>query len=198
MSKSLANWNSVLRQHNEAVANASSAAAKERVSRNVFNALRESFGQTTDSMARSRPGMFHHLYEWGSIGDQSQRLFTITSQGRGTSGFTLSYKFLPSSQPVPGSEPHVFVNKAEVMEDQSQVVIEPLYSSTLSFEYDGKQVFSDGPIVVDNPGGDGVKGTLGDTFTNFFRASVVNKNPAYVAVIKSEKQKVIKAIRSIR
>jgi hypothetical protein len=142
--------------------------------------------------------MFHHVYEWGSVGDASGRLFYITSANRGTDAFAISYDFKRSVVPVPGSEPHVFFNKAEVMESRQPVVIEPINGSVLSFEYDGKRVFTPGPVVVDNPGGDGVGGSFKGAFMTFFRPSVIKNNPAYRSVIDSERNKVLEQIRKAR
>jgi hypothetical protein len=184
----------ILEQHNKVIQKATSSSAKERVSRNVFNALRESFGQTADARARSRPGMFHHVYEWGQVGSASGRLFTIRSTNRGKQSFGITYDFQKSSVPVPGSEPHIFFEKARVMEDQQPVIIEPINGSVLSFEYDGKRVFTPGPIAVDNPGGAGTKNAFRNAFMTFFRPSVINNNPAYRAVIEAEKRKILNEI----
>jgi hypothetical protein len=142
--------------------------------------------------------MFHHVYEWGAVGDQSARLFALSSMSRGSDTFAITYDFKRSSVPVPGSEPHVFFNKAEVMESRQQVVIEPVNGSLLSFEYDGRQVFTAGPVVVDNPGGDGVNGSFKSAFMLFFRPSVIKNNPAYRSVIDSERRKVMDEIRRAR
>jgi hypothetical protein len=142
--------------------------------------------------------MFHHVYEWNSVGNPSGRLFTVRSTNRGKASFGITYQLNKSSVPVPGSEPHIFFEKARVMEEQQPVVIEPINGSVLAFEYDGKQVFTSGPIVVDNPGGDGTKNAFRAAFMTFFRPSVINSNPTYRSVIDSEKRKVLDEIRRAR
>jgi hypothetical protein len=198
MSKDLSKPLKVLDAHNKIIADATSKAAKERVSRNIFNALRESFYQTTDSRARSRPGAMHHVYEWNEVGSPAARLYRLASIHRGSDSFAITYNFIKSSKPVPGSEPHVFFDKARVMEDNNPVVIEPVNGGVLSFEYDGQRVFTPGPVVVDDPGGPATKGAMNDAFAVFFRSAVIAKNPAYQAVIKNEKQRVLNALKKVK
>lgn len=197
MSKDLNKPIRIIEGHNKIIKETTSAASRNRVSRNVFNALRESFGVTLDARARSRPGTLHHVYEWGAVGDPGSRLFRLRSTGRGTGAFAISYEFMPSSKYVPGSEPHVFVEKARVMEENNPVVIEPLdENGKLSFEYNGQTVVTPGPVIVDDPGGPATTGAFGSSFAMFFKS--ISKNPAVNAVIKAEHEKVMNAIRKVK
>ena len=119
-----------------------------------------------DSKARMNPESLHHVYEWGQVGSASGRLFEIKSTAS-RRFITFSGEFLRSTSIKEGSsEP--FTEKASIMENSIQVVIEPKNSSVLVFENDGETVFTPHSVVVANPGGDEVAGSFGRVIDEFF------------------------------
>lgn len=125
-----------------------------------------------DSQARMNPLKFHHVYEWGKAGNASSRLFDFdTKVSKKT--VTIIGSFLPSkSISETSSEP--FRDKANIMENSIQVVIEPKNSNVLVFEDKGETVFTTNAIYIDHPGGDEVAGSFGDTVNNFFENYFTN------------------------
>jgi hypothetical protein len=87
---------------------------------------------------------FHHVYEWGHVGDPKYRLWKDVLRGRGANR-TATFEWRPSvtTVPVPEIEPgpngqklqqiHTFVWKAPVMEYDIRVNIRPKAASALAF-----------------------------------------------------------------
>lgn len=133
----------------------------------------ETFKKYIDLEATANPDSLHHVYEWGAVGSPDARLFRINSIPRKTI-IRLTGDFLPSksisqsAERVSKSEP--FTNKAEVMENSIQIVIQPKDVNYLKFFYDGidETVFHSGPIYIAHPGGDAVAGSFGRATEKFF------------------------------
>lgn len=125
-----------------------------------------------DARARSNPAALHHVYEWDRVGNEGARLFEITSSAsKNIIRFTGS--FLPSkSISQNSSEP--FTDKANIMENAIEVVIEPRNSDVLAFESDGEMVFTRNSIYIDHPGGDEVAGSFGKVIDDFFTTYFTN------------------------
>lgn len=119
-----------------------------------------------DTKARMEPESLHHVYEWNMVGNPSGRLFDIEYQV-GTNVINFYGNFLPS-QSISDSSEEPFIEKAEIMENQIQIQIEPRLDSALAFEVDGEQVFSMNSITIDNPGGNEVSGSFGRVVEDFF------------------------------
>lgn len=119
-----------------------------------------------DAQARGNPDAFHHVYEWGSTGDKNARLFEIKSSASKRI-ITFTGNFLQSKIPSPTSD-KVFYDKASVMENGIEVVVEPKFSEVLSFEVDGDMVFTTNSIFIANPGGIEVEGSFGKAVESFF------------------------------
>lgn len=183
----------VLDQHNKAIQSAASKEAAQRFTRNVFAGLKAGFYARTDARARANPTRFHHLYEWGSVGDGDRRLFKLISRNIGTEAFEVSYDYVESTVPVPNSG-HVFSQKAKVMEEGNPVTIAPVNASMLSFEVDGQRIYTANEVIVPRPGGEAVKNALREEFMYFFRPSVLTKNPVYQASVDEEKQRVLRRL----
>lgn len=126
----------------------------------------ELLNKYVDTKARMSPESLHHVYEWGQVGIPSGRLFEIQSTASPTT-ITFSGGFLPSRSISENSDTP-FVDKANVMENQITIVVEPRNSDVLSFEANGEQVFTANTIYVDNPGGDAVSGSFGRVIEEFF------------------------------
>ncbi len=120
-----------------------------------------------DGLARSHPGMLHHVYEWGNVGNPTERLFELTMSVNKTSA-VISADFLQSRIPSPTStEP--FYDKAQIMEDGQTVTINQVEADVLFFEIDGEEFFRSGPIVIANPGGEATRGSFLEAFDEFYR-----------------------------
>jgi len=63
-----------------------------------------------------------------------------------------------------------FYDKARIMENGIPVTIRPKSKSVLAFEENGEQVFTKGPVRVENPGGDQVQGSYEKVFDSFFKS----------------------------
>ena len=119
-----------------------------------------------DGLARSHPGMLHHVYEWGNVGNPTERLFELTMSINKTSA-VISADFLQSRIPSPTStEP--FYDKAQIMEDGQTVTINQVEADVLFFEIDGEEFFRSGPIVIANPGGEATRGSFLEAFDEFY------------------------------
>jgi hypothetical protein len=132
----------------------------------VANFTSAALGKYIDAQARMNPLKLHHVYEWGKSGNQASRLFEFDTM---VSGRTIHFtgKFLPSKS-VSNTSNEPFVNKANIMENSIQVVIEPKNSDVLAFENNGETVFTTNAIYIDHPGGDEVAGSFGETVNDFF------------------------------
>jgi hypothetical protein len=124
------------------------------------------FYEYLDSLARSHPGMLHHVYEWGQVGDPQARLFELTLSVNGTSA-VIDAQFLESEIPADNaSEP--FYDKATVMEEGIPVTIKEVDAKALFFEIDGEEFFRVGPITIMNPGGAATRGSFVQAFNEFY------------------------------
>ena len=127
---------------------------------------KEALEKYIDTKARMDPSSLHHIYEWDMVGNPSGRLFIIDYQV-GLNLINFFGNFLPSRS-ISDTSNEPFVNKAEIMENQIEIQIEPRLNSALAFEIDGEQVFSMNSITIDNPGGDSVSGSFGRAVEDFF------------------------------
>jgi hypothetical protein len=126
----------------------------------------DAFYDYLDGLARSHPGMLHHVYEWGNIGNPTERLFELTMTSNRTSA-VIDAQFLESRVPSPTStEP--FYDKAEIMEDGRTVTINQVEADVLFFEIDGEEFFRSGPIIIANPGGEATRGSFLQAFDEFY------------------------------
>lgn len=121
--------------------------------------------QYIDSSARVNPSMLHHVYEWGQTGSPDSRLFDIDYT---VSGLGLSFRstFRQSNTIKDGSNVP-FYNKAMIMERGIPVTIKPKRAQVLAFEDNGETVFTAGPIIVENPGGN-TQGQFEKVYNTFF------------------------------
>lgn len=119
-----------------------------------------------DANARTNPQMLHHVYEWHKTGSPDARLFDITYTV-GSAGLSFYSTFRQSTSIKNGSNVP-FYNKAKIIEEGIPVTIRPVRSQVLSFEDNGEQVFTRGPVEVDNPGGTQAQGGFQNTLNIFF------------------------------
>ena len=126
----------------------------------------DAFYEYLDGLARLHPGMLHHVYEWGQVGNPMGRLFDLTLSVNKTSA-VVNAELLQSDIPSPTStEP--FYDKAQIMEDGSTVTINQVEADVLFFEIDGEEFFRSGPIVIANPGGEATRGSFLKAFDEFY------------------------------
>ena len=130
-----------------------------------------------DSNARVNSATLHHVYEWYQTGSPEARLFDIDYT---VSGLGLSFRssFRQSTSIKDGST-QPFYNKAMIMEKGTPVVIRPRNASVLKFEANGQEVYTKGPVVVQNPGGaskGGFEKVFDTFFTKYFRQTFLRKS----------------------
>jgi hypothetical protein len=140
--------------------------SKKKIEKMMADISISAFYQYLDGLARLHPGMLHHVYEWGQVGNPSARLFDLKLQSF-DQGAQISANFLESRTiPENGSEP--FYDKAEIMEKGIPVVIKEKNAQALFFEVDGEEFFRVGPIVIENPGGAAARGSFVKAFEEFY------------------------------
>jgi hypothetical protein len=125
-----------------------------------------SFYNYLDSLARTNPGMLHHVYEWGEVGNPQARLFELKKILKSNKVLITSDFKQSSSIPDGATEP--FYDKARIMEDGITVVVNEVNAEALFFEIDGEEFFRTGPIVIENPGGEQVRGSFLKAFEEFY------------------------------
>ena len=126
----------------------------------------DALGKFIDSQARANPDALHHVYEWGAVGNESARLFHITPRAS-KRVIKFTGKFLKSSSvSLTSDEP--FVNKADIMENSIDIVVDATDAQALRFEDDGEIVFVSSAVYIANPGGDEVAGSFGRVVDEFF------------------------------
>jgi len=148
-----------------------------KISQTEFNkvladATIESLNLYIDANARENPASLHHVYEWDYIGNPQGRLFNFDAIVTQRS-ITITSSFLQSTtvkKDATSSEP--FWNKAEVMESGMTVVIVPRRAEVLAYqdEDSGEIVFTEGPVVVNNPGGFYVHAGFASAVKTYFDA----------------------------
>jgi hypothetical protein len=127
----------------------------------------EVFYDYLDGLARNHPGMLHHVYEWGQVGDPFGRLYELRMMV-GKRGVSVTADFLESDVPSPSSnEP--FYDKANIMEEGIPVVVTEKDAQVLFFEIDGEEFFRHGPIYIANPGGSATRGSFVKAFNDFYQ-----------------------------
>lgn len=127
----------------------------------------EAFYDYLDGLARTNPGMLHHIYEWGSVGDPGARLVQLKKELSSARGASIDADFLTSSSiPEGGNEP--FYNKAEIMEDGIPITVQAVEAQAMFFQVDGQEFFRTGPIVIENPGGEATRGSFLEVFEEFY------------------------------
>lgn len=142
--------------------------AKAELIEQIGLATKEMLQDFVDSNARMSPDVLHHVYEWYMTGSPQARLFDIkysSSQG----GLSVNATFSQSKSIKSGAK-KPFYNKAIVMEKGISLTIVPRDSNVLAFEENGEQVFTMGPVVVQNPGGPQVAGSFERVFNQFFNS----------------------------
>ena len=145
----------------------------------IFDQLQVDFGDYVDAKARTAPKSFHHVYEWGRIGDDEARLFRLKKLPADGLSLKVNYELTDSKSFVPSensNNKHVFIKKASVMEEGKTVVIAPRFSERLVFDIDGYTVFmpKGASVTVRKPGGAATKNSFFSAYRYFFTGQLVN------------------------
>lgn len=141
-------------------------AKKSTIASRLAETSIEAFYDYLDGLARTNPGMLHHVYEWGAVGDPGARLVELKkSIGKTTSEIDADF-LTSSSVPEGGSEP--FYDKVEVMEEGIPVTVQAVQARAMFFQIDGQEFFRAGPIVIENPGGEATRGSFLQVFEEFY------------------------------
>lgn len=127
----------------------------------------QAFYDYLDTLARTHPGMLHHVYEWGQVGDPAGRLYDLALSINNTSA-VINAEFYQSEVPSPTSDVP-FYDKAAIMEAGQSITINEVDAKVLFFEIDGEEFFRHGPIVVANPGGTQTRGSFIKAFNEFYQ-----------------------------
>lgn len=141
-------------------------AKESTIARNLANTSIEAFYDYLDGLARTNPGMLHHIYEWGEVGNPSARLVELTKT-MAQSSAEIDSEFISSSS-IPDGSNEPFYEKAEIMEEGIPITIQANEAKAMFFEIDGEEFFRTGPIVIENPGGAATRGSFVEAFEEFY------------------------------
>lgn len=134
----------------------------------THSVMSNAFTEYMSVVGASQPSRFHHVYEWGQVGDPTAKLWNDQLIGNGATR-TATFTWKASKQVVPVRDDflevgvkqiHVFVWKAPVMEYGKNITIRPKRGKFLSYftgpttpEGKYKMQVTPNPIVVTDPGG---------------------------------------------
>jgi len=181
-------------------------AFKNAFTKIIFDQIDADFGAYIDALARTRPKSLHHVYEWKKAGNKSARLFKLNKISDQGLSFRVNYEFLPSRSMVPapkGKRRHMFINKAQIMEEGNPLVIRPKNAERLVFEYDGETIFmpKGAPVTVRRPGGSAARNQFSLAHSRFFSGRLVNesiKRSGFQKVFNSSMTKALKVPSDIK
>lgn len=146
---------------------------------NLGKDITEVVKEFVDSSARVNPSRLHHIYEWYQTGSPEARLFDIDYT---VSNLGLSFNStLSQSRTIKNGSATPFYDKAAIMENGIPVTIAPVKAKVLKFEVNGEDVFTKGPVIVDNPGGNtqgGFESTVDQFFNQYFSQAFLRKSGA--------------------
>lgn len=131
------------------------------------NIVSKYFNAYVDAIARIDTYRYHHIYEFGMVGNANARLFKSTVRdGR------ISYSFIDASKPNNNGFP--FSKKAFIMEAGEPIVITPKSGEFLVYDFNGDTIVSR-KSIVNEPGGAYVGGAFKGIFDEFFKSGMPNK-----------------------
>lgn len=138
---------------------------KQKINRGAAFLIKNYFNEYMDAKARQNPIVYHHVYEFNKTGDKGARLFktNVTSTPDGSA--TIIYNFTLSKEP--NKEGYVFKNKAEVMENNETIVINPKTKEYLKYTLEDGRFVTSKQSIVENPGGPAVARSFETTFSKF-------------------------------
>lgn len=169
----------------EGIKELNSVQTKKQLMDVAFSLTALKFVKRTNMLARSNKKAFHHVYEWGGTGKESDRLFRIIKKSMSGGNASVYYKFNNSKKnspvarvlTIPGktgkrvTTTGIFKNKANVMESGKPVsfvtskTIAIPSGSGISFIPPGKT------INIKNPGGMETTGSFDRHFKTWWSAN---------------------------
>lgn len=183
-----------------------SLTSMQEIAKAVFTISVKEFIRKTNIKAMSNPRSFHHVYEWGHIGETRYKLYEIKRTKVTGGNLTVAYRFLdsklrvpiPESLKVPGTsgksvkKRFVFKKKASVMESgkPTRPISAPRGKALVFLGRNGSPVFIRNPksVVIRNPGGRYTTNSFNKHFTKWFSnpANIKSavKNTAYLQNIE--------------
>jgi len=76
-------------------------ASKNKIAEKMGKTSINAFYDYLDSLARMHPGMLHHVYEWGEVGNPMERLYELNlKMGNGTVAVNAEFLESISIQPI--------------------------------------------------------------------------------------------------
>ena len=163
----------------------SSTRSKEAIAKASFTILSKEFIRRTGILAAANPKAYHHIYEWGHVGDSRHKLFKLRRGDFSNGSLSIIADFVDSKTPVPIDQAltfagkngksvknkHVFKKKAQIMEaGQPTRPFAARRAGALVFMSEGRMVFVRRPdtVVIKHPGGRSVKGSFSRQFNRWF------------------------------
>lgn len=125
------------------------------------------FNAYVDAAARIDKYRYHHIYEFGMVGNKTGRLFKSSIRNG-----TISYSLIDAS--LPNQNGYPFSKKAFIMEAGEPIVIRPKSASFLVYDLNGDIIVSRQSVVT-QPGGPYVAGAFQAIADEFFNSSLPNK-----------------------
>jgi hypothetical protein len=172
----------------------SGPSGQAKVQKTIERSVNRKFLPYVNAVSRGNKASMHHLYEWGSVGITSARLFdlVIPTSSRGRANFSMKVTYRPSTKLVPLTtaqatpnpftgkvvkKQHRFYNKAMVMENGLTVVVRPKNTKYMAFDNPPGALqtksgltFSSKPITInyaDKPNYHGLSNTLRSFFAGY-------------------------------
>jgi hypothetical protein len=173
----------------------------------IFTVTSKAFIKALNIQAKSKPKMYHHLYEWGSPGVDSKRLFTIEKILGSNKRVVIRAMFQDSKTPVPiptalrtpgktgrsVTKKNVFAKKAEIMESGRPVIYRTSKNTPLAIGGELKFVAARTLIKNFHPGGKLVKGSFQTFFNSWFasRAESIINSSGMLKAVQAETARVL-------
>jgi hypothetical protein len=170
--KSIDKFSELINKKIKAIEFVVSPSSLTEIGKTIFIITAKRFLQDISVAAKADPKRFHHIYEWGAVGQTSKKLFLIKRSHVQYGQLEIEFIFSKSTKPVPiparllqpartrynrrifASSRHIFRDKASIMEKNDPVHI--ITKRTIVFTPDGSQLVfvpKDKVINIMNPGG---------------------------------------------
>lgn len=183
--------------------------SKESVAKAIFTISSKEFVRQLNGKAIRSPKRYHHLYEWGQIGDTQAKLFQIRRTAVSGGNLKISPYFLKSKSYVPipkeltkpgkkgkfVSKKFIFADKAQFMElgePTKPFAAKGKNKALAMMGNNGKPLFIRNPrqVQIMHPGGKLVRGSFFKVFEEWFRSpakieAAVNKSGYYRVLEKA-------------
>jgi hypothetical protein len=137
---------------------------KQKINRGAAFVIKNYFNEYMDLNARQNSRAYHHVYEFNKTGNRDSRLFKATVADT-VDGAVLSFNFTQAKNP--NKQGYPFPNKAEVMESGETIIITPKRGKYLKYSLEDGRFVTSTKSIVENPGGDYVRGSFEAAFKEF-------------------------------